>query len=132
MPKVRVCFHLSGKDLNFDEISRYLELEPTFVRGEEQWPEASKQAGLADDLWCLYTSMDKSKSVSEQFDKMQNNLFSKKEKIIEICKKNCLESSFEIRIEMAHNDPPEIVLSRENLRFISAINAEIGFDLYID
>lgn len=33
---------------------------------------------------------------------------------------------------MAHNDPPEIVLSRGNLRFISAINAEIGFDLYID
>ena len=99
MPKIRVCFYLSGKDLNFDEISRYLELEPTFVRGEEQWPEASKQAGLAEDLWCLYTSMDKSKSVSEQFDKMQNNLFSKKEKIIEICKKNCLESRFDLYID---------------------------------
>lgn len=47
-------------------------------------------------------------------------------------KKYALELSVTIVVEMEVGSGPELVLTKENIAFLALVNAEVGFDLYID
>lgn len=56
-----------------------------------------------------------------------------KERLInELCERFELTASFTVVVEMEAGDAPELVLTKDIILFIAAINAEVGFDLYID
>lgn len=88
--------------------------------------------GIAKDGWLLETKKEECKAVSIQLNKLQKILSSKLDVIEKLCKKYFLETSITIVVEMEAGDGPELILSKDNVAFLSSINAEIGFDLYID
>ncbi|MCV42291.1 DUF4279 domain-containing protein [Listeria monocytogenes] len=56
-----------------------------------------------------------------------------KENIINsLCNDLNLKAIFTVVINMENGDGPELVLTKEIISFISSINAEVGFDIYVD
>lgn len=123
---------MAGNNVNLDILTEKLNLQPTRIRKKNEWPQASIIAGIAQDVWELQMGKEECRAVSIQLDKLQDSLYSKVEIIKELSKKYLLETSITVVIEMETGDGPEMVLSKENIAFLSSINAEIGFDLYID
>ena len=132
LPKIKINFYLAGDDVDLGDLSEKLNLQPTRVRKKNEWPQASILAGIAQDVWELQMEKEECKAVSIQLDKLQKRLISKVEIIKELSSQYRLESSVTVVIEMEAGGGPEMVLSKENIVFLSLLNAEIGFDLYID
>ena len=131
-PRIKINFYMSGNNLNLDIITKRIGIEPTKVRKRTEWPQASISAGIAKDTWLLQLNDEECKAVSIQLDKLQYLLFSKVPIIKELSKEYLLEVSVTVVIDMEKGDGPELVLSPSNIKFLSLINAEIGFDLYIN
>lgn len=121
-----------GDDVELNAITEELNLLPTKMRKRDEWPHASIVAGLARDTWELQTEKEECKAVSIQMNKLQSVLLPKVDVINKLVKKYLLEISVTVVIEMEAGDGPEVVLAKENIDFLSSINAEVGFDLYID
>jgi len=132
MPKIRVNFFISGANVELENITKELKIEPSNTRKKNDWPQGSINAGIAKDIWELQTEKEECKSISWQFDKLQNLLQPKTEIINKLCDYYELKTNITIVVEMEAGDGPEFVLSRGNVQFSALINAEIGFDLYID
>lgn len=131
-PKVKVSFYLTGDDAELDVLTEEIGIIPTKVRKKIEWPQVSISMGIAKDVWLLETEKEECRAVSIQLDKLQKRLYPKLDVILELCKKYVLETSITIVVEMETGDGPELILSRDNVAFLSLINAEIGFDLYVD
>jgi len=127
-PKIKVSFCLAGDNDNLDEITKLMEINPTKQRKKEDCPIMQ----FALTTWNLSTEKEYCKAVYWQFDKVLEKLKGKEEIINEICKKYNFEASFTVVVEMLVGNGPELVLTRDIISFASSINAEIGFDLYID
>ncbi len=67
-----------------------------------------------------------------QFEKIMKLLLGKEIIIKEICSIYNLDTFFEINIFMENGDRPEMILTKDIISFLASINAEVGFDLYID
>lgn len=130
-PKVKVSFYLSGDDVDLDVLTKEIGIKPTKVRKKEEWPQVSISMGIAKDGWLLETEKEDCKAISIQLDKLRKMLFPKVDVIVTLSEKYFLETSVTIVIEMEAGDGPELVLSKDNVAFLSRINAEIGFDLYV-
>ncbi len=132
MPKVRVDFYLSGDNADLDDITERMELIPTSSRKKMEWPQASINAGIAKDAWLYEMEKEECKAISKQLNKLQEILSPKTDVIRDLCNIYSLKASITIVVEMECNDGPEFVLTQNNIAFLSSINAEIGFDLYMD
>ena len=132
MSKIKVDFYLTGSEVNLDSITQALGIIPTKIRKKNEYPFKSQEAGMALDLWQLSTGKEECKAVSLQVDMLQKVLSQKVQIINKLCEEYMLEASVTVVIEMEAGDGPEIVLTKENINFLSSLNAEIGFDLYID
>lgn len=131
-PKVKVSFYLSGDDVDLNVLTEEIGIIPTKVRKKTDWPQVSISMGIAKDSWLLETEKEECKAISNQFDKLCKILFPKADVILSLSEKYLLEASVTIVVEMEVGNGPELVLSKENVAFLSLINAEIGFDLYIE
>jgi len=132
MPKVKICLFLVGNDVDLDAITDSIEIVPTIARKQEEWPKASRDAGLARDGWMWETDKVECNAVSVQMDQLQK-IFSAKVNVIRaLCVRCKLNVSVTIVAEMSSKNEVELVLSKENIAFLSLLNAEVGFDLYID
>ncbi|MGN9163744.1 DUF4279 domain-containing protein [Tissierellaceae bacterium HCP3S3_D8] len=128
LPKIRVSFYLSGDMLNTDNVTKRINIIPTETRQKEDFP--IKEFG--SNYWLLETKKESCKAVSWQFDKILEKLHEKEEIINQICKEYDAETGFVVTVFMENGDGPELVLTREIISFLASINAEVGFDLYID
>lgn len=132
MPKVKADFYLTGDEVDLDSITQTLGISPTKMRKKNEYPLKTQEAGMALDLWQLSTGKEECRAVSLQLDKLQDMLLPKVEIINKLSKEYTLEASMTIVIEMETGAGPEMVLSSKNIHFLYLIDAEIGFDLYID
>lgn len=134
MPKIKVSLFLTTKNdnIDFEYISKRLDIEPTYTRKKSDFPIQSIKLGFAKNGWVIHTNRDYSFSVSDQVEKIQNMFIGKEHIVCELCKKYSLKVTLEIVIEMEEGNPPEIVLSPENIKFLSQINARLAFDIYIE
>ena len=123
---------MTGDDVELDVLTKEIGIIPTKVRKKTEWPQVAISMGIAKDGWLLETEKEECRAVSVQLDKLQKKLYPKLDVIRELCKKYFLEISITIVVEMEAGDGPELILSRDNIAFLSLINAEIGFDLYVD
>lgn len=128
LPQIRVSFFFSGDEFDIDDVTTKMNIIPTETRKKKDFPIAE----FAHTEWVLDTEKESCKSVSLQFEKLIK-LLNRKEIIInQICKDYNIEAGFSIMILMENGDGPEMVLTKEIISFLASINAEVGFDLYID
>lgn len=128
LPQVKVSFFFSGDEFNTDEITAQMKIKPTETRKKEDFPIKE----LAHTYWLLDTPKESCKVVSWQFEKIMNLLVGKEIIIKRICNNYKINAEFLIDIWMENGDKPEMVLTKDIISFLAAINAEVGFDLYID
>ena len=131
-PKVKVSSYMSGDDVDLDALTKQIGIKPTKVRKKAEWPQVSVSMGIAKDAWLLETEKEECKEVSVQLDKLQKFLFPKIDVILALREKYFLETSITIVVEMEAGDGPELVLTKDNIAFLALIDAEIGFDLYLE
>jgi hypothetical protein len=128
LPQVRVSFFLVGDEFNLDNVTKKMNIMPTDTREKKDCP--VKQ--FAYTTWSLRTEKDSCKAVSVQFERIMKLLLGKEKIINEICNTYNSNVIFEIGIFMENGDRPEMVLTKEIILFLASINAEVGFDLYVD
>ncbi|MBC1210557.1 DUF4279 domain-containing protein [Listeria booriae] len=128
LPKVRAGFYLIGDDFNLDYVTEKLNVSPTSTRTKNDFPVSR----MAHTSWELETEKGFRKAVCWQIEKLLDKLRGKENIISELCNELNLEAIFTIVVNMESGDGPELVLTKEIVSFIGAVNAEIGFDLYID
>ncbi|MFD1884164.1 DUF4279 domain-containing protein [Paenibacillus wenxiniae] len=128
MTKTKVDFWLVGDIFEPDKITNELDIKPTKARLKKNSPIPQTAA----TYWKLSTEKEECTAISEPFEKLVELLQNKESIIIKLCQQLGLTATFEVVIEMEINDRPELVLTKDIIQFANAIQAEIGFDLYID
>lgn len=128
IPKIRIDFWLIGNSFEPNEVSEILQIEPTKIRRKEEYP--LPQTALT--TWKLSTKKEECKATCWQFEKLMKLLEGKERLIIGLCERYELTASFTVVVEMEAGHAPELVLTQDIILFIAAINAEVGFDSYID
>lgn len=131
LPKVKSKLYFSGKDIDFQCLSKQLNLEATKVRKKNEWPQVSIDSGLATDFWMYQIGEEECTAISFQLDKLEDIFLPKLNVIRELINTYSLEINVVV-IKTKTGNAPELVLTRENIKFLSLIHAEIGFDFYID
>ncbi len=132
MPRIQTALYLSGEDVDLEALTSALALSPTGIRKKESWPRPSIEAGIAKDAWEYRLDKEECNAVSSQVDKLQSVFSDKVRTLIDLEKSFSVKANVVVIIEMDAGDAPELVLSTDNIGFLHRINAEIGFDLYID
>ena len=132
MAKVQVRLYLTGDSVPFEYLTEQLDVLPFSTRKKQNWPRPSILAGVAVDTWGYQTIKENTLSISTQLDKVEQIFAKKVETIRALLKRYSLRCNIVILVEAECGNLPEMVLSEENISFLAAIKAELGFDLYID
>lgn len=134
MSKIQVFFCLSSikENIDFKMITEKLKIKPTNVRKKSDFPKQSIDLGIALNEWIVSTKNDYCVSISKKIDDIQNLFFGKEDCLKTLVEDYELICTFSVIINVEKDEYPEMFLTKENIKFMSQINAEIGFDLYID
>ena len=132
MPKVKVSIFFAGNHIPLTDIAAKIGILPTQVRKKEDWPLASVLAGIAQDALVFSTDKAECTAVSTQLDEIQIMFTPKIGTSQSLIKSYALSVNIIVMVEAELGEYPELVLTRENIDFLSSIHAEIGFDLYIN
>lgn len=136
LPHIIVCFGITGKELNIDELTETLDIIPTHTRGIDDWPDIiKKDLTLPEDLrpryeWSIEQKMDLCNTVNIPIMSVIERLKGKEEKIFEFCDKNNLKRFLTITIHAETMCIPEISLTPSILRYFGEMDAEISFEIY--
>jgi len=128
LPQIRVSFFFSGDVFDIDDVSTRMNIMPTKTREKKDFPIKE----LAHTYWSLKTEKESCKAVSLQFEKLMKLLIGKEILIMQICNNYNIDAGFSIDIWMKNGDKPEMVLTKDIITFLASINAEVGFDLFVD
>lgn len=133
MAKIRAWLHLTTSNdlVDFENISNKLQISPTLTRRKSDFPIQSVKAGYAGNEW-LYEIRKECDVISTVIDEMQGAFEKNIDILRELCCLYCLEVSVDIIIHTVGGYLPEIILKDNNIKFFSDINADVGFDIYID
>lgn len=126
LPQIEVSFLLISDDDNIDMITDKLKIIPSKIRKKESF----KISEFAHTLWELSSGRENCKVVSWQFDKVLSMLLDKENIINNIMEEYNLEACFVVSVHAENGDGPEVILTREIIKFAGKINARIDFDLY--
>ena len=139
LPTIRVDFTITGEKFDLDRLTETLGLCPSRSKTKNEWPEiiVESQDGrynycCTNMLWEFSTERRRCKEVRFMFEEMMSHLQGKEFWINEFCKENKLTASFNVSITMNNPYRPDIFLTKEVVDFIHALEADVGFDLYID
>ncbi len=128
LPKIRVDFNLLGDDFDLGIVSKEMGMEPTSTRRKEDCPVAI----TAVTCWRVSTKDSECKAVSWKMKEIIKLLEGKEGVVRGLCERYRMQTSFTVVVEMENGNGPELVLDEETISFLSRIQAEVGFDLYID
>lgn len=136
LPRVIVCFGITGKELNINELTETLDIIPTQIRGIDDWPEIiKKDLTLPEELrpryeWSIEQEMDLCNTINTPIMSVIDRLQGKEEKIFELCDKKNLKRFLTITIHAEAMRLPEISLVPYILKYFGEMDAEISFDIY--
>lgn len=128
LPQVRVSFFFTGDEFSINNVTNAMKVQPTYAREKKDFPIQQ----IAKTTWVLETDKESCKAVAWQFEKLLRELGGKERIINHICNENGISAEFCVTVWMENGDKPEMVLTKEIISFLASINAEVGFDLYID
>jgi hypothetical protein len=128
LPQIRVSFFFMGDEFNLDDVTKRMNITPTETREKKDFPIVK----FAHTSWELDTQKESCKVVSWQFEKLIKLLKGKESIINRICEEYGINAGFVVSVFMENGDGPEMVLTKDIISFLASINAEVGFDLYVD
>jgi len=128
--RTHIYFCLTGENFDFEEITKIMGVTPTLTRRKDEFPQQSIAAGVACAEWILELEEKNCTAISIVFDNLYNILKDKTIIINNLCNEYDIKAWFEIVVHTKEENGPELVLTRENIKFASSLNAGIGFNLY--
>lgn len=128
LPKIQVSFFFTGDEFDIDYVTKKMNITPSSTSEKKDFPVKA----FAHTEWVLETQKESSRVVSWQFEKLIKLLEGKESLINQLCIDYGMEAGFVVCVFMELGDAPEIVLTRDIISFAASINAEVGFDFYID
>ncbi|MCR8842638.1 DUF4279 domain-containing protein [Paenibacillus sp. SC116] len=135
--KVKAYFSLFGDDFPLDVVTEQLGIKPTMAyrKGDVIKRKSSiKHDGRVhyrkETAWDLGMDYEESLDVDDQLSKIINVLSDKREVIVEIQNRFCVECKLFIVIIVEEGLTPVLFLNKRAIDFAHAIHAEIDIDLY--
>lgn len=127
---VMVRFSLYGDDFNPALITKQLKIEPseTYIKGEQIRDGKIKRK---ETSWSISTKYEISLDINDQINKIMTLLYGKEAIITDLKKKYDLNILFMIVVNIENNDKPAMYFRKSFIHFLSDIDAEVGFDLYV-
>lgn len=132
MAEVKLFLSIIAPELPFHVITDSLGMAPTDTRKKEDWPLPSIVAGIAEDTWTFSLDSEESYGISQPIQKLCQLFMPKAPAVRQVCDQFHAAVHIEVVIHTEENDLPEMLLSAQNIRFLDALHAEIGFDVYFD
>lgn len=128
LPQIRVSFFFTGDEFNTEDVTSRMNIAPTKIRKRQDFPVEE----FAHTSWKMDTEKESCNVISLQFNKIVKLLIGKESIINQLCSEYNITIRFVVSVFMVNGDMPEMVLTKEIIAFLASINAEVGFDLYID
>lgn len=136
LPKVSVSLCLDSDNENLFELSKYIDVQPTRIRGIEDWPDAIKNnKDLPEKLkphyaWELKFEDYNCKNIAIPFEKLIEKITGKENKINELVTKNKWEIGIVVTIDTIETDKPYIGINAETIAFANSLNSGIDFEIF--
>ncbi len=128
---VMVEFSIYGDNFDPNHISKLLDITPskTYIKGD-----LIRNGGLTrkETAWCMDTGYEASIDINEQLEKVMLLLEDKVDKLVEIKNNLCLNMLFLIVVKIQNHETPAMYFRKSFIHFASKIDAEIGFDVYLN
>ena len=127
--KTSLCINSNKGPCSSEEISKMLSVNCTESRKKEDFPKCSIDAGVAHNEWIyeiVYEETDKTGLIQYEIDKLEMIFGGKIKEIKEICQKYDAEVLVNVYVYENELDDVFLGLTRNNLRFLNEINAEIA------
>jgi len=127
---IKISFCFNGHNIDFDDITKKMSIEPSRVRHEDNFPEVSKKTGVARDIWELNSGYNESRLVADEFEKFlaMNDLWEKIDIINELKFVHNMVCSLTVVVESWVN--PYYLISKKCIEFAYKIDTEIDLDIY--
>jgi len=127
---VMVRFSIHGENFDPCVISEELGLSPTetHLKGE---PTKNGRNTWKDTSWSINTGYEESLDINVQLEKIMSLLEFKTEKLVELKDKLCVSMLFMIVVKIENNETPAMYFKKPFIHFLSRIDAEVGFDVYV-
>lgn len=137
LPHIKISFVIEGKYIDFKQLNQEIGINPTKIRGLDDWPEAIKNnLNLPEELkprceWSICQRVELCRQIEIPINRIVEQLRGKEQKLIEFCKKNKLKKGLCIVIHGEAMNLPEIILSPTIISYFGKLGVEIGFDMYV-
>lgn len=127
---VMVRFSIYGDNFNPSIITKGLELMPTetHIKGERK---KNGKSTWKDTSWSINTGYENSHDINEQLEKVTLLLKGRVDKLIELKDSLCVSMLFMIIVKIENNETPAMYFKKPFIHFLSRIDAEVGFDVYV-
>lgn len=127
---VMVRFSIYGESFNPFVISEELGILPTetHLRGE---PTKNGKNTWKDTSWSINTGYEASYDINKQIEKIMLMLECKTDKLVEIKDKFRVNMLFMVIVKIENNETPAMYFKKPFIHFLSRIDAEVGFDVYV-
>lgn len=127
---VMVRFSIYGDTFDPAFITEQLKLEPskTYIKGEQFRDGKMKRKGTS---WSINTGYEVSMDINNQINKIMYLLNGKEDLIFNLKKKYDLNVLLMIVVNIENNEKPAMYFRKPLIHFLSAVDAEVGFDLYV-
>lgn len=126
---VRVWFRIIVDDLEPEEVTEYLEVEPTRTYKKGDLYKVFKKTRRT--RWAYRIETEKRGGVIIALKQMEEIFSSKMEKLIELKQKHNAKYSIDIMVSITNKRIPEVEFSRSIVKFAAALEADIPVSVEI-
>ncbi|MBU5451518.1 DUF4279 domain-containing protein [Acetivibrio sp. MSJd-27] len=125
---IMVSFTISSIKLDHKYISEKLGISPNYIRKSDEV--LNNQSLFGHDEWSISTKDEESLDIKNQLCKILSLLDDKIQIINKLCEQFKAECSILITIKIEEGQFPAMEINQSFIKFLSSINANIGFDMY--
>ncbi|MFC7782942.1 MULTISPECIES: DUF4279 domain-containing protein [Rossellomorea] len=130
--EINVEFCIYGDELNPDEITRLLELQPSLSYRKDDFIRDNGLMKRLEGCWEINTGYAPSVDINDALSKMKEILDEKTEKILQIKRTNTFDCKMTIVIKIYNNNVPGMYFSPSTLSFIvNDLEAEMDICTYV-
>jgi len=128
--RVMAIFDIYGDSFEPSSVTDFLDIQPTqtYTKGE---PTQSGKNMRKETCWSISTGYQESDNINHQLEQIMRLLREKTEELKKIRQSLAVEMLFMFVVKIENGEPAAMYFGKEFLHFASAIDAEVGFDVYI-
>lgn len=128
--EIKVYFTIRGKNFNPDELNKHFSNKYSKIWYKGEYRSKSKLKHQ-DNGWLISTPRRKTIYVSKEVGKLIRILQDKEDILKEMILKYNLRSELTIMLYIESSERPEVSLCNDYIKFISALNSSIEFDIIL-